>query len=100
MSAEVKKDAGTPTQAPKKGPEAVKQEQATPRPNQRGGRGGNFSGRGGDRGGRGRGGRGGFNNQPGANRHESPAPGGQRGEFLRQLHPENVIGYNLNCTWA
>jgi hypothetical protein len=74
---EVKKDIGTPTQAPKKGPESVKQEQPTPRPNQRGR--GNFGGRGGGRG------RGGFNNQQGANRHESSGPGGLRGNFLMQI---------------
>ena len=79
MSTEVKKD---------QSPAVPKKEPATP--NARGGGRGNFGGRGGagnDRGGRGA--RGGFNNQQGPNRHESPAPGGQRGN--------NLLGSKLKC---
>ena len=75
MSSEVKKDQSPAN--PAKGSEGMKKEPASPVT--RGGGRGNFGGRGGG----GRGGRGGFNNQQGGpNRHDSPAPGGQRGNIL------------------
>ena len=77
MSSEVKKNQGPAV--------SIKVPDGPALPVVRGGGRGNFGGRGGrnagsgnERGG-GRGGRGGFNNQQGSNRHNSPAPGGQRG---------------------
>ena len=59
----------------------------------------NFGGRGGHGSGLGneRGGQGGFNNQQGANRHESPAPGGQRGNKYTLFRNSTLVLNNITC---
>ena len=79
MSSEVKKDQGPATTMKVPEGPALPVVRGGGR-NNFGGRGNRGSGPGNERGG-GRGGRGGFNNQQGSNRHESPAPGGQRGNI-------------------